>query len=207
MDEDLDPQDQIKIEALLCDLKKLRENHCADCSAPICGHEALMSLTMGYKDAPRCWPCLASALGYGREALRDHIFAYISHRPCHYEGWQWASNEEGFESGARPGCLWPNNSSDNSEQEWNLSNQTLHETPTSHIDSTVDVTWDAGNMGCGDLVLELRNRISILKPGQLFKLIATDSGAPEDLPAWCRMTGHTLVSLHHPIYLIRRKTP
>ena len=34
---------------------------------------------------------------------------------------------------------------------------------------------------------------------------ATDPGAPADLPAWCRMTGHTLVSQQHPTYLIRRK--
>ena len=29
--------------------------------------------------------------------------------------------------------------------------------------------------------------------------------APEDLPAWCRMTGNPLVSMHHPEYHIRRK--
>jgi tRNA 2-thiouridine synthesizing protein A len=206
MDEELDPQDQIKIEALLCDLKQLRENHCAGCSAPICGHEALMSLTMGFKDAPRCWPCLAGAMGYGREALRDHIFAYITHRSCHYEGWQWASREEGFEPGKLPGCLWPANSTSNSKPEWALSDSGLNEKPVSGIDSNYDAEWDAGNMGCGDLVLELRNRIGILQPGQILKLRATDSGAPVDLQAWCRMTGHTLISLNHPLYFIKRKT-
>jgi tRNA 2-thiouridine synthesizing protein A len=207
MDEDLDPQDQIKIEALLCDLKQLREYHCADCSAPICGHEALMSLTMGFKDAPRCWSCLAGAMGYEKEALRDRIFAHISHRSCHFEGWQWASREEGFESGALPSCLWPDHPQGDNEQEWQLSNPALDNEPISIVDSNYDANWDAGNMGCGDLVLELRNRIGRLKPGQIFKLIATDSGAPEDLPAWCRMTGHTLISYLHPVYLIRRKAP
>ena len=66
-------------------------------------------------------------------------------------------------------------------------------------------TWDAGDLGCGELVLELRTRLGGLRPGEVFRLIARDPGAPQDLPAWCRMTGHTLVSHEHPVYLIRRK--
>jgi tRNA 2-thiouridine synthesizing protein A len=65
--------------------------------------------------------------------------------------------------------------------------------------------WDAGDMGCGELVLALRNRLLALAPGEVFRLRATDPAAPEDIPAWCRMTGHMLVSADHPIYLIRRK--
>lgn len=68
-----------------------------------------------------------------------------------------------------------------------------------------DAEWDAGDLGCGDLVLELRARIEPLAPGRVLKLTARDPGAPADIPAWCRMTGHALVSEHHPIYLIRRK--
>jgi tRNA 2-thiouridine synthesizing protein A len=203
--EELDPQDQIKIEELLRYLKRLRKNHCAGCGAAICGHEALMSLTMGFKDAPRCWPCLADALGYETDALRDHIFAYITHRSCHYEGWQWASREEGFEPGKLPQCLWPTASANGTEQEWKQSSLASDEIPISDTNSNYDAEWDAGNMGCGDLVLELRNRMHVLKPGQVLKLKATDSGAPKDLPAWCRMTGHALIGFQHPIYLIKRK--
>lgn len=65
--------------------------------------------------------------------------------------------------------------------------------------------WDAGDMGCGELVLALRTRLLALAPGTVFRLRTTDPAAPEDIPAWCRMTGHTLVSADHPIYLIRRK--
>ena len=65
--------------------------------------------------------------------------------------------------------------------------------------------WNAGELGCGELVLELRNRLAAMKPGELFKLVALDPGAPADIPAWCRMTGHTLVSTQHPVYLIQRK--
>ena len=203
MDEDLDPQDQLKIEELLRALKQLQEYICSGCGAAICGHEALMSLTMGFKDAPRCWSCLADALGYGKEALRDHIFAYIAHRSCHYEGWQWANREEGYELGKLPNCLWPEASADRGEQEWRIPDS--REIPGSNIDSDYDSEWDAGNMGCGDLVLQLRNKINVLKPGQILRVKATDSGAPEDLPAWCRMTGHTLIGFQHPVYLIRRK--
>jgi tRNA 2-thiouridine synthesizing protein A len=60
-------------------------------------------------------------------------------------------------------------------------------------------------MGCGDLVLELRARVEMLVPGRVLRLTARDPGAPADIPAWCRMTGHALVSAQHPIYLIRRK--
>jgi tRNA 2-thiouridine synthesizing protein A len=68
-----------------------------------------------------------------------------------------------------------------------------------------DEEWNAGDLGCGELVLELRMRMARLEPGRVLKLIARDPGAPADLPAWCGMTGHTLVSDRHPIYLIRRK--
>jgi tRNA 2-thiouridine synthesizing protein A len=66
-------------------------------------------------------------------------------------------------------------------------------------------SWDAGTLGCGELVLELRNRIATIAPGKFFQLFAYDPAAPEDLPAWCRMTGHRLVRASHPEYLLQRK--
>lgn len=68
-----------------------------------------------------------------------------------------------------------------------------------------DEAWDAGDMGCGELLMELRLRLLELPAGALFHLVATDPGAPEDLPAWCRLTGHALVQHRHPEYWIRRK--
>jgi tRNA 2-thiouridine synthesizing protein A len=68
-----------------------------------------------------------------------------------------------------------------------------------------DAAWDAGELGCGDLILELRFRMETLRPGQVLRLVALDPGAPADLPAWCRLTGHTLVAAEPPVYLIRRK--
>ena len=66
-------------------------------------------------------------------------------------------------------------------------------------------TWDAGDMGCGELVLELRFRMAELPPRGVMRLVALDPGAREDIPAWCRMTGHGLVRADHPEYLIRRR--
>lgn len=54
------------------------------------------------------------------------------------------------------------------------------------------VTWDAGELGCGPLLLELRNRLRAL-PGGVMKVVSRDPGSPEDLPTWCRLTGHVLL--------------
>lgn len=65
--------------------------------------------------------------------------------------------------------------------------------------------WDAGEMGCAQLVFELRQRMNSLSPGDELEIIARDPGAPIDLPAWCHMTGHALISQDHPAYVIERK--
>lgn len=57
-------------------------------------------------------------------------------------------------------------------------------------------TWDAGLMGCGELVMVLRLKLRAV-PGQVIRVIARDSGAPEDIPAWCRMTRNELLR-HEP---------
>jgi tRNA 2-thiouridine synthesizing protein A len=65
--------------------------------------------------------------------------------------------------------------------------------------------WDAAEMGCGELLIELAARMKSLAPGQVLELRALDPGAVEDIPAWCGLTGHALVSARHPIYEIRRR--
>lgn len=66
-------------------------------------------------------------------------------------------------------------------------------------------SWDAGTLGCGELVVKLRARLLALQPGELFDLTALDPGAVQDIPAWSRLTGHPLVLAEHPRYLIQRK--
>lgn len=71
--------------------------------------------------------------------------------------------------------------------------------------SSGNAAWDAGDMGCGDLVLELRARLRALAPGQVLEVRALDPGAPEDIPAWCGLTGNRLVRAAPPKYWIERK--
>jgi tRNA 2-thiouridine synthesizing protein A len=65
--------------------------------------------------------------------------------------------------------------------------------------------WDAGDMGCGELLVRLRGLMASLGPGEVLRLVARDPGAREDLPAWCRLTGHALREAAHPVYLIERR--
>lgn len=77
------------------------------------------------------------------------------------------------------------------------------ETPAEPL--PVEGVWDAGDMACGELLLELRLRLQKLRPGAVLQVIAHDPSAPEDLPAWGRLTGHACVRFHHPVYFIQRK--
>ena len=68
-----------------------------------------------------------------------------------------------------------------------------------------DDVWDAGDMGCGELIFLLAQRTRSLGPGRVLDLVATDLGARHDIPAWCRMTGNALLVARPPHYLIRSK--
>jgi tRNA 2-thiouridine synthesizing protein A len=59
-----------------------------------------------------------------------------------------------------------------------------------------DAEWNAGTLGCGPLVLDLRKRLRAM-PGGVLKVIALDISAPQDLPAWCRLTRNELLC-HDP---------
>jgi len=65
--------------------------------------------------------------------------------------------------------------------------------------------WNAGEAGCGFLIVGLKRQLDRLGAGRLLRITANSAGAPADLPAWCRVTGHALVEADHPIYLLRKK--
>lgn len=65
--------------------------------------------------------------------------------------------------------------------------------------------WDAGDLGCGELLFALKLRMKELRPGDLLSLVARDPGAKEDLPSWCNLTGHRLETAEPPAFLIRKK--
>ena len=70
---------------------------------------------------------------------------------------------------------------------------------------TVDDRWEAGEIGCGQLIVGLNKALAALRPGQRLELVTHDGGAPIDIPAWCRMTGHKLQSANHPNYIIEKR--
>lgn len=59
-----------------------------------------------------------------------------------------------------------------------------------------DADWNAGDLGCGQLVLDLRKRLKAM-PGGVLRVTALDIAAPLDLPAWCRLTRNELLA-HDP---------
>jgi tRNA 2-thiouridine synthesizing protein A len=72
--------------------------------------------------------------------------------------------------------------------------------PIDHHDA-----WDAGALACGPMLLALKARLERLAPGQVFRLVTRDEGAPVDVPAWCRLTGHSLVFASPPVYYLARR--
>ncbi|MCL6563760.1 MAG: sulfurtransferase TusA family protein [Firmicutes bacterium] len=49
-------------------------------------------------------------------------------------------------------------------------------------------------MGCGELVMALNRKLRELNPGEILELVAEDPGGREDIPAFCRLRGYTLVA-------------
>lgn len=173
---------------------------CAGCGRALCGHHALVALVMGFKSAPRCAECLAEALDLPYDKFLDQVLDLVQHRDCYRSGWTWAGRREKIAGSSQPACLRPSG-----EESPRKARRPLVKAPPEGSTPAEEADWDAGGMGCGDLVLELRLRLSRLAPGGVLRVNATDPGAPEDIPAWCRLTGHALVEQNPPVYRIRRK--
>ncbi len=67
-----------------------------------------------------------------------------------------------------------------------------------------DLTVDGGPLGCGELLVLLHVKMRDLQIGQVMDVVTYDPGAHEDLPAWCRMTGHTLLLEQDQHFFIRK---
>ncbi len=68
-----------------------------------------------------------------------------------------------------------------------------------------DEVYDAVDRGCGDFIMDLRQVMADLPAGCQLMVASRDAGAPVEVPAWCRVTGHTLVDARPPFYLIRKR--
>lgn len=69
----------------------------------------------------------------------------------------------------------------------------------------VHALLDAGAGGCEDgALLKLRDLMKGLAPGQVLEVRSTDPGVREDLPAWCRLTGHEFLGAKGARYFVRK---
>ena len=69
-----------------------------------------------------------------------------------------------------------------------------------------DAFYDAGDKGCGSGPLDdIADLIGRLSSGQTLEIRATDPSVAVDLAAWCRLTGHTLLTQQGDRYLLRHK--
>jgi TusA-related sulfurtransferase len=58
---------------------------------------------------------------------------------------------------------------------------------------TPDTILDAGESGCGELVMLIARHMKTLMPGAVLEVRAYDPAAEVDIAAWCRMTGQLLL--------------
>jgi tRNA 2-thiouridine synthesizing protein A len=71
-----------------------------------------------------------------------------------------------------------------------------------------DQVLDTSGMLCPMPVIKTSKAIKQIEIGQILKMIATDPGAPPDMEAWSKNTGHELLDSHQEgdkfIFHIRR---
>ncbi len=60
-------------------------------------------------------------------------------------------------------------------------------------DIQVDSVLDCTGLLCPIPVVKTSKAIKEVEVGQILQMIATDPGAPPDMEAWCRQTGHEMV--------------
>ena len=68
----------------------------------------------------------------------------------------------------------------------------------------ISAQFDVGDTGCGELLLDLLLFMRKQPAGAIVEVRALDPGAPLEIPAWCRLTKHILLSSEHPFYNIHK---
>jgi len=186
--------------ALRAAVRDLSGRPCADCAHELCGHEVVLAVLLGFQSAPRCAPCLAARTGEDAGELCARVLAWLRARDCYRSAWELASAREGAADALRPPCLFPSGAEAHAPARVRAP---VRETEARLLPS--DEFFDAGDMACGELVLELRQRLQPLAAGSVLRVTATDTAAPVDLPAWCGLTGQRLLSARPPLYWIEKR--
>ena len=195
-------RDELTAAAVVATVEERWGAPCARCSTDLIGHDVVMSLMLGFRDAPCCAACLAAAHGALPAPFLARAAEHVRRLACYRAGWVHADRRldalERWPEERIPSAL---RAEDDETRAAPADLDALH----SGALRAHAAELDAGDKGCGELVLELRVRMNELAPGDVLRLVARDPGAPEDLPAWCRMTGHQLRAADHPLYWIERK--
>jgi TusA-related sulfurtransferase len=70
------------------------------------------------------------------------------------------------------------------------------------------VEVDARRLLCPMPVIRLQDRIESLPPGSEVRITCTDPGTQNDIPTWCRINGHSVLSASQQqddyIFLVRK---
>ena len=54
---------------------------------------------------------------------------------------------------------------------------------------------DARRLLCPLPVIRVQDRVAKLAPGDVLEVLCTDPGTRSDIPAWCRINGHEMISI------------
>ena len=57
------------------------------------------------------------------------------------------------------------------------------------------VELDTRRLLCPMPVIKTQNLVATLQPGDVVRVRASDPGAVHDIPAWCRVHGHEVISI------------
>lgn len=202
----------IKAETVIAEVEARWGATCGGCSVALIGHDVVLSMLMGLRLAPRCIACLAASVGDELQPFTHRAHANVRRLDCYGAGWRHSDRRLAavgtWPEERVPAALRLDGTADPAPRGSPDATEGKEVERAAHgalAERRADARFDAGDMGCGDLVLELRARLMALAPGAVLEVRATDPGAPGDLPAWCRVTRHLLVHSDHPRYWIQRR--
>ena len=58
-----------------------------------------------------------------------------------------------------------------------------------------DQTLDCMGLYCPMPIVKTNEKIKELKTGEVLEVVADDKGIKQDMPAWCKATGHELLGI------------
>ena len=58
-----------------------------------------------------------------------------------------------------------------------------------------EAVLDARNLLCPLPVIRTQDRVVDMQAGEKLRVISTDHGVTNDIPAWCRINGHEVLSI------------